>query len=186
MKLQELMQHDLSWQAQLHSIPTQVSPQFHTALPTNPIKSSSVGKSSSGRCALCGYRNATLLHILAGCERSLKRFTWRHNLVLYILLKHICGRLKDHNRNHDPTRQRPSIQFVREGESKRRQPPKNNNRHSLLDGAVDWEFLLDLPEVPLIVPPFIIDTPLRPDLIIWSRRTKTVIFGELTCPWEEI
>ena len=78
---------------------------------------------------------------------------------------------------------RQDIQFVREGESERRKPPKN--RPSLLDGAVDWEFLLDLPEVPLIVPPFIIDTPLRPDLIIWSRRTKTVILGELTCPWEE-
>jgi hypothetical protein len=188
MKLQELMQHDLSWQAQLHSIPEArlkfLLNSIQLSLPT-PSNLRLWGKSSSGRCALCGYRNATLLHILAGCERSLKRFTWRHNLVLYILLKHICGRLKDHNRNHDPTRQRPSIQFVREGESKRRQPPKNNNRHSLLDGAVDWEFLLDLPEVPLIVPPFIIDTPLRPDLIIWSRRTKTVIFGELTCPWEE-
>ena len=181
MKLQGLMQHNLSWQAQLHSIPEArlkfLLNSIQLSLPT-PSNLRLLGKSSSGRCALCGYRNATLLHILAGYERSLKRFTWRHNLVLYILLIHIDGRLKDHNRNHDPTGHLPSIQFVREGERKRRKPPKN--RPSLLDGAVDWEFLLDLLEVSLIVPSFIIDTPLRPDLIIWSQRTKTVIFGELT------
>ena len=45
--------------------------------------------------------------------------------------------------------------------------------------------LFDLPGFPLVVPPLIIDTPLRPDILIWSISSRVVLLVELTCPWEE-
>ena len=37
----------------------------------------------------------------------------------------------------------------------------------------------------LYFPPQIIVTDMRPDLIIWSEKSKVIIIGELTVPWED-
>ena len=189
LKLSNVMEHDLSWQSQLHCIPEErlkfLLNSIQLTLPT-PSNLRLWGKLTAGRCSLCGHPNATLLHILAGCSKALDRFTWRHNLVLYVLLQHLPGRLRLHNST--PTCTKPSplstpIPFVAAGTT----PPRRikKTRFSSLDGATDWRILVDVPETPLVVPPHIMDTPLRPDLLLWSDSLKTVVLGELTCPWED-
>ena len=37
----------------------------------------------------------------------------------------------------------------------------------------------------IVFPPEILSTSRRPDIVIWSRKSKTVVIGELTCPAEE-
>ena len=34
-------------------------------------------------------------------------------------------------------------------------------------------------------PEHITETTLRPDIVLWSNKTKQVLMYELTCPWEE-
>ena len=53
----------------------------------------------------------------------------------------------------------------------------------ILSGACDWELRVDL-ETKLYFPPEIVITDLRPDVVIFSKKTKTVVIGELTVPWE--
>ena len=115
------------------------------------------------------------------------RYTWRHNQVLYILIAHIPGRLIRHNANwkkQDATSQ--PIAFTRAGQHPA--VPKARARTSkpsqLLNKAGDWKLLVDIPEAELVFPPVICDTSLRPDVVMWSETAKTVIMGELTCPWE--
>ena len=55
----------------------------------------------------------------------------------------------------------------------------------LLRGAVDWKIEIDVGS-NLTFPPVIVSTSARPDIVIWSCSTKTVIWGELTCPLEEL
>ena len=52
-----------------------------------------------------------------------------------------------------------------------------------LDKARDWKMRVDL-DHRLVVPAEIIETSLRPDLIIWSSSHKTCYIVELTVPWE--
>ena len=44
---------------------------------------------------------------------------------------------------------------------------------------------MDTEESKLVFPPEIYGTPQRPDIVIWSKQTKTVLIMELTCPAEE-
>ena len=55
---------------------------------------------------------------------------------------------------------------------------------TLLFQANDWEYLFDLDE-QLQFPPEVAVTSLRPDVVILSRSTKTVIMLELTVPLED-
>ena len=62
---------------------------------------------------------------------------------------------------------------------------------ALLERADDWKVHVDLnaPEYGqmenTLFPPEIVPTAERPDLVIWSSSIKTVIWVELTSPWEE-
>ena len=81
--------------------------------------------------------------------------------------------------------QRKSTPHVREGS----QAPacKKTNRHSsLLDSANDWQLLVDgVPNRTTFPPCTGVITLERPDVIIYSESTKTIIWGELTVPLEE-
>ena len=54
----------------------------------------------------------------------------------------------------------------------------------LLKVAEDWIFLADL-EKRLVFPVDIVVTSLRPDIVVYSHSSSTVIMVELTCPCEE-
>ncbi len=86
--------------------------------------------------------------------------------------------------NQEPTKNlNPSIAFHREGIWSSGKAHKTK-QSKLLKGANDWKVLVDLEEA-LKFPIHIVDTNLRPDIIVWSDATKRVHLAELTVPWED-
>ena len=51
--------------------------------------------------------------------------------------------------------------------------------------ANDWKMLVDFEDRKMVFPPVICATNLRPDIVIWSKRSRVVILIELTCCAEE-
>jgi hypothetical protein len=74
--------------------------------------------------------------------------------------------------------------FISEGEPAPTTPAPKREK-SLLSGSTDWRLLIDFDKTMVTFPPEITPTNLRPDVIIWSLSSRTVILGELTCPSEE-
>ncbi|KAL1247042.1 hypothetical protein QQF64_034477 [Cirrhinus molitorella] len=58
------------------------------------------------------------------------------------------------------------------------------NPPSFLQQASDWELRVDLKR-KLVFPQDVAVTSLRPDMVLLSRSTKTIIVAKLTVPWEE-
>ena len=73
--------------------------------------------------------------------------------------------------------------FVREG----KQPC--GRRAALRSGVLltvnDWTLMYDSPEDPLVFPGHIIQTSLRPDVVIYSNTTKQVFMLALTVQMED-
>ena len=57
-------------------------------------------------------------------------------------------------------------------------------KSGLLLKSEGWKFLSDF-DKRLVFPAHIVVTSLRPDIVIYSDKSKTVIMIELTCPSEE-
>ncbi|KAE8288507.1 hypothetical protein D5F01_LYC12379 [Larimichthys crocea] len=70
--------------------------------------------------------------------------------------------------------------FVKAGQLPGR--PSARVETTLLDTARDWKMKVDLDQK--LIPPEIITTNLRPDLILWSTSQKLLYIVELTVPWE--
>jgi hypothetical protein len=123
-------------------------------------------------------------HTLNGCSVGLRqsRYLWRHNNVLKVLAPDLHGRIAKENRT--PPVPMSFISFIPAGVVPSRRL-RASGRPPLLRSATDWQLELDLDD-NLVFPPIIATTSLRPDIVIWSRSTKTVIWGELTCPLEEL
>lgn len=141
-----------------------------------------------GSCKLCGAKQCTLFHILSNCPKSLtdKRYTWRHDSVLATVLQILVPHMIEHNASPAaPDERLPGIAFVKAGAKCRRPTPRQNARKSLLSPARDWQLLIDFDARRILFPPEITPTNERPDIVLWSASTKTVIMIELTCPAEE-
>ena len=74
------------------------------------------------------------------------------------------------------------INFVKAGEVKKREEQK---QEGILSTSNDWIILADVGDEHLTFPVSIYATPLRPDIVVFSMKTKKVIMVELTCPKEE-
>ena len=141
-----------------------------------------------GLCKLCGDAPGSIRHILSGCKVALGqgRYRWRHDKVLRQIsdqvVFHCNQRANNPSRN---TKKRKGIEFVKEGEWKK-EVSSNQGKHELglLSGVRDWVVLSDIGS-QLQFPVEIARTRLRPDLVIFSRESRTVIWWELTCPAEE-
>jgi hypothetical protein len=57
-----------------------------------------------------------------------------------------------------------------------------HTNHQFLDGATDWNMDVDLGKK--LVFPSIVQTNLRPDIVLWSEKGKKLIMIDLTVPWE--
>ncbi len=132
---------------------------------------------------LCSTSNASLQHILPGCKTALSqgRYRWRHDLVLRKLAEvaESC-RLEANSRPSAPTR-RP-ILFASAGENINHPHQRTTSR--VLSSGSEWNMRVDLGR-QLQFPREIVETSLRPDLIMWSEPCKTILLVELTVPWEE-
>ncbi|XP_057316863.1 uncharacterized protein LOC130657891 [Hydractinia symbiolongicarpus] len=164
------IKYDLSWK-NLLSLP-QCLPSFCIGATYDTLPS----------CTLCKKPSFNVSHILGACKLALSqgRFTYRHDIVLRVLVTAIQKFLSD----YEPAK--PSrchkISSVRAG---KRLPTKRRSKiQGILHLASDWRLLSDL-DSTLIVPPYLAVTQLRPDTPLTSAMTKTVIILELICSCEE-
>ena len=133
-------------------------------------------------CSLC-KRYANLEHILSSCSIALSqgRYTWRHNEVLREIA-HLVDIRRIAANKAAPRKGPQYVNFVPAGS---KTPAKSilEQPRGLLAIADDWALRVDL-NTPLIFPLEIVETNLRPDMVLWSRKLKHVIIIELTVPWE--
>ncbi len=134
-------------------------------------------------CDLCGTINASLQHILSGCNIALAqgRFRWRHDQVLKKLAEVVEIRRQEAN-SENPVGGQQRFHFLREGD-----PTPDTNRRPLptsLTPGSEWKMEADLGR-QLHFPRTICTTTLRPDMVLWTTARKTALLVELTVPWEE-
>lgn len=90
-------------------------------------------------------------------------------------------RVKVNNKQAYPPK---AITFVREGDKVHKTSMVAKNSPSLLQRASDWELRVDLKRKLVFLQDMAV-TSLRPNMVLLSRSTKTIIVAELTVPWEE-
>ena len=136
-------------------------------------------------CHLCMKENCSLIHILSCCPVALrqKRYSWRHDSVLNTIHTALRERVESANDSPVSVKSTALQRFVRAGKVAKGKAPEQKSH--LLRGANDWRLLIDFDESPIVFPPTILSTDLRPDIIIWSEASKIVVWAELTCPAEE-
>ena len=134
-------------------------------------------------CPLCVKVNASLQHILSGCKTALSqgRYRWRHDLVLRKLAE-VAESCRQEANSRPSAPARHPILFARAGE--KINPPRQRHTAKLLSPGSDWSMRVDLGK-QLQFPREIVETSLRPDLVMWSEARRTVLLVELTVPWEE-
>ena len=109
------------------------------------------------------------------------RFRFRHDSVLKVLAHHILLASKDKARPKTPK----SVEFVQAGSATSGGRAINTQEaEGILSQASDWILLADVGK-SLIFPSHIYETSLRPDIVLYSNRTRVLIIIELTCPMEE-
>jgi hypothetical protein len=150
------------------------------------------GYIKSAACGLCNEPQCTLHHLLVDCTYALHqgRYTWRHDSVLQDIERALLTLIPTFNSKKpscfaEIAKKDFKASFVRAGE--RRKPNANGaqKRRCLLDFANDWKLQVDFKDRKLVFPPAICSTELRPDAVLWSSLSRTVILLELTCPAEE-
>ena len=171
------------------------------------------GNACGGKCPLGCAKTGSLMHILCNCERAHKeepqnRIAWRHDSILLAIYHATMDRIKEINQvtsqstDEVKTFRNPlaAIGFKSENGSTFKVPgPKA--KEEVLAQASDWQVQFDLdmvssspksktyrkpshrpfpPEIAVVS-----GKGSRPDGVIWSSSTKTVIWIELTSPWTE-
>ncbi|XP_063959287.1 uncharacterized protein LOC135154967 [Lytechinus pictus] len=76
------------------------------------------------------------------------------------------------------------ISFVKAGTSTGANRKARLHTSRLLCLARDWQLVSDLDE-QMTFPSEIVTTNMRPDMVVWSKQSKSVILCKLTVPWEE-
>ena len=183
--------HDLSWRKIIWGGGAKVASFILNAainaLPTNDLLHM-MGYRKSAKCGLCGHNPSSTIHVLSCCPHALsdKRYTWRHDSVLANLKPYLCDLVSFYSDKSNHWKA-PKLDksFVKAGQSYQNKKRSSNRGRSLMDGATDWKILVDFTHAPIVFPPEIAATNLRPDVIIWSSSKRHVILGELTCPHEE-
>ena len=132
------------------------------------------------RCR-CG-KPATMKHILSNCGLALKRYEWRHNEVLKIILEELRNHIKKSNDGDKPKKNNPgmSITFIRAGRGMTSAPTKKMVSDERWLGK--WNVASDLTGARK---PFPIPTALKPDIFMWCDERKMLELVELTVPYEE-
>lgn len=183
------MEADTTWNTLLYGLsPSLVSFMINSIQLTLPSPDNLVrwGKTTVGECYQCKARTCTLLHILSDCKVSLDqgRYTWRHDCILELIHKSMEQTVN--NFNSRMVKNIPDapkyIKFVVAGENKK---TDKSVPQKILSSSNDWIIMADIGENNLTFPVSIYATPLRPDIVVFSRKSKKVIIVELTCPKEE-
>ena len=201
--LDRMMDQDLTWNELIYRYSEQLAKfvlnaQLQT-LPT-PDNLRRWHRAQGVLCGLCGRREVTLKHILAGCswvfstENALPRedrYTWRHNCCLRRVAEAILAKLQSINSKPPPPSSEVAMKkcnFIKHGQRGRRsrQAPSG-----VLEAARDWKCNFDLPELrrrggQMVFPADICPTAKRIDGYIVSRSQKICVLGpEMTSPMDD-
>ena len=103
---------------------------------------------------------------------------WRHDQVLRSLADTL--EREGENRRNQSQPQETGLQET--GLSEQVKQRTSSERSSILDGSL-WQMKVDL--MRELVFPDVIQTTLRPDIVLRSAEDKTIIIIELTVPLEE-
>ena len=103
-----------------------------------------------------------------------------HNQVLKCLAEAVDDKRREVN--SAASKEGRQINFVCQGEKAR--PFRGRHRAGQLSNGGAWEMKADLIQ-QVVVPPHIVSTRLRPDMLVWSDLEKIVYLIELTVPWED-
>lgn len=185
------MKFDLTWNRLLYHLPEDLYSFWlkstSNTLPT-PDNLRRWGYVAEDHCSLCGKTPAAITHVLAGCKVALNqgRFDFRHDSVLNVLLKHLTSAVDKHN--SQPVRLGPPVpvKFVKEEEGSKSRRGSAKTSNSILHPATDW--VIQAEKVNGQGPMFPLEiavTTQRPDIVIYSRKTKRVLILELTSPMEQ-
>ena len=137
------------------------------------------GLTEEAKCHLC-QEVGTLEHILSSCKVALQqgRYRWRHEQVLRTVAHTLEIERKNDRKQQSSGR---FISFVRGGE----QPKTTSDRREtagIFGGANDWTLMVDLEKK--LVFPRVVETRLRPDMLLQSSSSQKLVMVELTVPWE--
>jgi hypothetical protein len=188
-KWDQLMSLDLTWNNLIYGLPPKLLSFALNAtqltLPT-PDRLRVWKIIPTSDCRLCHRPNCSLFHILCNCPFSLhsKRYNWRHDSVLRTIECVITDRIIDQNKRKAQPNSFRSIKFVPAG-VKRAASHFSATCTGVLSHANDWQYLFDYDATPIVFPPSIYATDQRPDIVLWSATTKTLILIELTVPYED-
>ena len=160
---------------------------FSDLLPT-PTNLKTWGKEPSSDCPLCGNQYSSLNHILSSCKKALSdgRYRWRHDKTLQEIAAWVDRARMSANQKTGKDHAQKLV-FVKEGTTPnptRKTHKPHRSPYSILGRATDWQLLVDLKK-RLVFPQDIVVTQQRPDMLLLSQSTKTVIIIELTVPWED-
>ena len=141
-------------------------------------------KTENENCHKCG-KKGSLRHILSNCQVSLVEglYTWRHNEILKVLSNAVKTAVDKSNMTKSPNVP-VMIPFVKAGTNTGTNRKARPHTSRLLGLARDWQLVSDLTE-QMTFPSEIAITNMRPDLVVWSKQSKSVVLCELTVPWEE-
>ena len=186
----KLMPSDITWLDMIYDLSEAVL-SFRLNGISNSLPSPSNlrrwGVKVEGRCFLCSKNGATAAHILSNCYIALtqNRYTWRHDNVLICIHKDLVGLVSKINRRNasriiPPLRQQ---RFQKKGDRKLK---CQIEFRSILGAknASDWQINFDFFNNPTIPGLTHVDTLSRPDIVIFSVSTKTLLWFEETVPLE--
>ena len=184
----DLNQRVISWRSLVYGTPRLIRFCIGATFDTlaSPANLKRWGLETSDECYLCHKQKCTVKHVLSGCQVALGqgRYRYRHDSVLRVISHHLAGFVSSINRRGKKVCKVRPVKFVAEGTPPPTKVRQEQEPVGLLTTADDWVFLADL-DKRLVFPPNIVVTSLRPDIVIFSNRSSTVIMVELTCPSEE-
>jgi len=185
---------DLSWRNLIYGPGPRVI-SFVLNAQINSVKTPAMlklwGYTTSSQCPLCSQPKATLHHIIVNCDVGLRqgRYTWRHDSVLSNIEPALKTLVADTNQRQPLSGPQATLKnlyrsFVPAGKER---PPKSQPKakQGLLSSANDWSLLVDYTHENIVYPPVICASLERPDAVIWSCKSRTVVLLELTCCAEE-
>ena len=107
---------------------------------------------------------------------------WRYDQVLRVIVNLIAEKLREVNNNTPKTTAKKQWRKFKSQHGVYKKPQTLlTDEHYLLERANDWKLVFDEDEMTRQFPQHIVNTALRPDVVIFSDTLRNVILIELTC-----
>ena len=197
------MEQDRDWQRLIHE-DDQALFRFEIAatedqLPTpGVLRCWEILAKEQAVCPVCKVKQGTLKHILSSCNSGANsalhqgRYTWRHDSILLALFQHIRSLMHRGRAVLKLGLKQPPHQIKFASDKGNRISTRSVEAEvPLFEQSDDWVLQFDLDykkdgqrkngPFPVHITP----TEQRPDGIMFSDKLKTVMWLELTSPWEE-